>query len=87
MSERRKERAKEGKKASLCNKEMDTWVSPGRQQHVTHYRQRLEKSRVPVTKSPYENKHSSSEAQNSSKLARVNKHRHSGKETTMGQVN
>ncbi len=33
-------------KKSLCNKEMDTWVSSGWQRHVTHYRQRLEKSLV-----------------------------------------
>ncbi len=47
-----KERKCEGKrlsskeKKSLCNKEMDTWVSSGWQRHVTHYRQRLEKSLV-----------------------------------------
>ncbi len=47
-----KERKCEGKrlsskeKKSLCNKETDTWVSSGWQRHVTHYRQRLEKSLV-----------------------------------------
>lgn len=30
---------------------MNTWVSPGRQQHVTHYRQRLEKSLVSLLQS------------------------------------
>lgn len=77
-SERKKEKAKERvkekakdrkskRKSAFCNKEMDTWVSAGRQQHVTHYRQRLEKSLVFLLQSHHMKTNSSSKAQNSSK--------------------
>lgn len=44
-SERKKEKERDTH-THLYNEGMDTCVSPGRQQHVTHYTQRLEKSLV-----------------------------------------